>query len=103
MIRVEFNSNMNETFTLGRTSSATGNYNTMEIPMSIEAYALGMRAWKKGALIQEAFPTLSADVREFIMSGITPQEWDDMFGPEETDEVSDEGFDPYSNTYTNDC
>ena len=102
MIRVEFNSNMNETFTLGRTSSATGNYNTMEIPMSIEAYALGMQAWKRGELIQNAFPTLSADVREFIMSGITPQEWDDMFGMG-GDDVSDEGFDPYSNTYTDDC
>jgi hypothetical protein len=54
-------------------------------------------------LIQNAFPTLSPEIREFIMSGITPQEWADMFGPEETDDVSDEGFDPYSNTYTDDC
>jgi len=73
----------NETFTLGRTSSATGDYNTLEIPLSIEAYALGMQAWKRGELIQNAFPTLSAEIREFIMSGITPKEWDDMFADEE--------------------
>jgi hypothetical protein len=102
MIRVEFNSNMNETFILARVSPITGNLNEVEIPMSIEAYALGMRAWKKGALIQDAFPTLPAPIREFIMSGITPQEWDDMFGMGD-DDVSDEGFDPYSNTYTDDC
>jgi hypothetical protein len=102
MIRVEFNSNMNETFTLARVSPITGNLNEVEIPMTIEAYALGMRAWKKGALIQDAFPTLPAPIREFIMSGITPQEWDDMFGMGD-DDVSDEGFDPYSNTYTDDC
>ena len=102
MIRVEFDSNMNETFILARVSPITGNLNEVEIPMSIEAYALAMRAWKKGALIQDAFPTLPAPIREFIMSGITPQEWDDMFGMGD-DEVSDEGFDPYSNTYTDDC
>ena len=102
MIRVEFNSNMNETFILARVSPITGNLNEVEIPMTIEAYALGMRAWKKGALIQDAFPTLPAPIREFIMSGITPQEWDDMFGMG-GDDVSDEGFDPYSNTYTDDC
>jgi len=72
-----------ETFTLARTSPITGNLNEVEIPMSIEAYALGMQAWKRGALIQDAFPTLKADIREFIMSGITPKEWDEMFADEE--------------------
>ena len=101
MIRVDFNSNMNASFILARVSPITGNLNEVEIPMSIEDYALAMRAWKKGALIQDAFPTLPAPIREFVMSGITPAEWDDMFGRD--DEVSDEGFDPYSNTYTDDC
>ena len=73
----------NETFTLARTSPITGNINQLEIPLSIEAYALGMQAWKRGELIQNAFPTLAADIREFIMSGITPKEWDEMFADEE--------------------
>lgn len=72
-----------ETFTLARTSPITGNLNEIEIPMSIEAYALGMQAWKRGALIQDAFPTLAADIREFIMSGISPKEWDELFTNEE--------------------
>jgi len=73
----------NETFTLARTSPITGNLNEVEIPMSIEAYALGMAQWRRGALIQDAFPTLKAEIREFIMSGITPKEWDELFTDEE--------------------
>jgi hypothetical protein len=32
-----------------------------------------------GRLIQEVFPELSADEREFMISGIHPACWDDMF------------------------
>lgn len=31
--------------------------------------------YKNGALIQEAFPYLNDDQREFIMSGLTPEKW----------------------------
>ena len=103
MIRVEFNSNMtHESFILSKTSPITGNINDMEIPMTIRDFSIAMQKWKGGALIQEAFPNLPAPMREFIMSGISPKEWDDMFGMGD-DDVSDEGFDPYSNTYTDDC
>jgi hypothetical protein len=30
--------------------------------------------------VQDLFPYLSADQREFIMSGITPEEWNKAFG-----------------------
>lgn len=43
----------------------------------------GLRKWQGGSLIQEAFPTLSADEREVLMTGIHPQCWDDIFGGEE--------------------
>lgn len=36
-------------------------------------------AWKGGLLIQKAMPHLSADDREFLMTGITPEEWDCQF------------------------
>ena len=36
-------------------------------------------AWKGGLLIQKAMPHLSADDREFLMTGITPEEWDCHF------------------------
>ena len=106
MIRVELNApNMtHESFILAQTSPITGNVNEMEIPMNIRDYSIAMQKWRSGALIQEAFPNLPAPMREFIMSGISPKEWDDMFGMgDDEGDVSDEGFDPYSNTYTDDC
>ena len=39
-------------------------------------------AWKSGVLIQNAMPNLSADDREFLMTGITPEEWDEHFSDE---------------------
>lgn len=30
-------------------------------------------------LIQDAFPHLSADEREFLLTGIHPKEWDELF------------------------
>ena len=38
--------------------------------------------FRQGALIQEAFPYLSADAREFLISGVCGKCWDKMF-PEE--------------------
>jgi len=35
--------------------------------------------WQNGELIQNAFPMLSADEREFILTGITPDQWNSMF------------------------
>ena len=34
-------------------------------------------------LIQETFPHLSIDEREFIISGIHPTEWHELFGNED--------------------
>lgn len=41
-----------------------------------------VRAWEEGGLIQDVMPELSADDREFIISGCTPEEFDKIF-PEE--------------------
>jgi len=35
-------------------------------------------AWMNGALIQEAFPYLTTDEREFIDTGLIGDEWDKM-------------------------
>jgi hypothetical protein len=35
-----------------------------------------------GVLLQDAFPNLTAEEREFIKSGITPEEWDKYLGVE---------------------
>ena len=39
--------------------------------------------WRNGALIQNAMPQLSKDDREFIMTGITQEEWDEAYGERE--------------------
>jgi len=42
--------------------------------------------YQKGkGLIQNIFPNLSADDREFIKTGITSEQWDAMFTDEEKD------------------
>jgi hypothetical protein len=51
---------------------------TMDLPITAEQYA----AWESGTLAQNAFPRLTPDQREFIMTGITPEEWAEAF-PEE--------------------
>jgi len=42
-----------------------------------------LKDWKAGVLAQEAFSNLSDNEREFIMTGITPEEWDNVFGGDE--------------------
>lgn len=41
---------------------------------------------EQGMLAQDAFPYLSADVREILISGICPQCWDNMFTEGDEDE-----------------
>ena len=61
-----------------RKSLISGNINTMSLPITEEQYT----AWEQGTLVQDAMPHLSPDEREFIMTGITPEEWADNFGDE---------------------
>lgn len=39
--------------------------------------------WKNGKLAQDAFPYLSADEREMLISGICPDCWNSMWGNDE--------------------
>jgi hypothetical protein len=66
-----------------RRSPFTGKIHQMEIPMSVLEFSKREILWQTGMLIQDAFPTLDASQREFIKTGITPQEWEDTFGNEE--------------------
>jgi len=62
-----------------RTSRISAETNVMEIDVTLEQIA----EWEGGMLIQDAMPNITSDEREFIMTGITPQEWDSMMGIEE--------------------
>jgi hypothetical protein len=60
---------------IAKTSSLTSRTHEMEIDVSDKQIAL----WMEGALIQDVMPNLTPDEREFIMTGITPAEWDEAF------------------------
>ena len=63
-----------------RTCPFTNRVNTLFVKGATHA---GLRAWEQGTLIQDALPNVSVDHREFIMSGITPDVWERIFGREE--------------------
>lgn len=62
-----------------RTSNYSGITRTIDLPVT----QAQLDAWEAGALIQNVMPTLSPDDREFLKTGITPDEWDEMFPPED--------------------
>ena len=64
-----------------RTSPVSGITRSLEIPCTEEQ----MAAYKDGELIQVAFPNLTEDEREYILTGITKDEWDELF--KKTDEL----------------
>lgn len=73
-----------------RRSKISGIERTLEIPCTIAQYD----AYVSGELIQKAMPDLTPDEREFIISGITAEEWAATFLDEEED------LDPETETET---
>ena len=75
------------TIKVTKVSPFSGEINTREIDTTqekIDLYESGF-----GGLIQNIFPELSADDREFIMTGITPEEWDESFeGDDRSNDVA---------------
>lgn len=59
-----------------RKSVITGIERTRSIPVNPDDYI----AWQAGlGSVQDLMPYLTDNDREFILSGITSEEWDDMF------------------------
>ncbi len=65
-----------------KTSPFTDILHTMEFDLyDQDEFDLRLLSWRRGdKLIQEAFPELSEDAREFIRTGVTPAEWDKYMG-----------------------
>jgi hypothetical protein len=64
----------------GRTMLSTGT-KSLVVDAHIDRISQGWYSWQmNGALIQDAFPYLSAGEREFILTGITQMEWNELFG-----------------------
>ena len=57
------------------TSIITKEVSSMLIPMPYEQFKANYCAYQRGMHLQKAFSTLNAEQREFIHSGITPEEW----------------------------
>lgn len=90
-------------------------------PICNEVHEIGVNEadywdWQDGKCAQDAFPYLSADEREMLISGVCPDCWDRMFPPEEEEEEEDYkleefdydfrdeiGFNPYMGCYDWDC
>lgn len=60
---------------INRTNPFTGEINTMDLDITAEQ----IDAYAAGGYIQNVFPNLNADEREFIKTGITAESWDEMF------------------------
>ena len=61
---------------ISKVSALSGKIHTLDINVTYEQ----IEEWHNGMLIQEAMPNVSADEREFIKTGITPEEWNEFFG-----------------------
>tara|TARA_Y100001972_G_C7591339_1_gene296390 strand:- start:712 stop:930 length:219 start_codon:yes stop_codon:yes gene_type:complete len=63
-------------YEIEKQSPLTGKINIMEIEMNPEDYV----RWQNTAVnIQDALPYLSVDEREFLISGVSPDDWEQMY------------------------
>lgn len=56
------------------------------IPLNISELAFGLLKWDSGELIQDVFPTLNDNDREFIITGLSSEEFD-LITQEMDDEI----------------
>jgi hypothetical protein len=68
--------NLDQTLTCVGTCPISGK--GWELVVEAEQYS----KWQDGDLIQNAFPELSADDRELLITGITAEAWDETFSDE---------------------
>lgn len=67
----------------------TGVINTREIDVTWEQW----NSWLHGELIQNAMPNLTASEREFILTGITDELWDEIIADWDDDDIEWNGVD----------
>ncbi|QGJ95029.1 hypothetical protein SEA_REDWATTLEHOG_168 [Gordonia phage RedWattleHog] len=70
-----------------KVSALSGKTNEMDLDITEDR----LLAWQNAAdddpnrFVQHAFPDLTDDEREFLITGVTQEEWDATFPPEEED------------------
>jgi len=60
-------------------------YSGKEHKQEIDVTPEQITAWRNGELIQNVMPHLTPDEREFLISGILPNEWESMHGTQRID------------------
>lgn len=78
---------------LTRRSPLTKTDNTLELPCTEAQFNAASLAYKQGAMVQDAFSFLDAGLREFVMTGYTPEDWKKIF-PEEEEKEEADGYEP---------
>lgn len=58
-----------------RKSIVSGKVRTLDLDITYDQ----LHQYECGMTVQEAFSNLSVDEREFIINGITSDEWDELF------------------------
>lgn len=71
---------------LTKTSMITGNLHTVELPITEQELAAYQAQRRFGKSIQDYFPQLTPAQREFIMTGITDDEWQKYIAASEEDD-----------------
>ena len=64
-----------KTMIITKTSSLSGIERTLDIPITEKQF----KAWEDGELIQNVMPHLTPSEREFLITGVVQEEWDEMF------------------------
>lgn len=58
--------------------SKVSELSSIKVRVPIEQLLESANLWTRGSLIQDSFPYLSADQREFMLSGLTPDEFNQL-------------------------
>jgi hypothetical protein len=64
-----------------RTSQITKSNSSMELDITYEQLDRINNRFQTKELIQNIVPNLSMEEREFLITGITPKEWNELFNP----------------------
>jgi hypothetical protein len=65
---------------IARRSLISGKGHVWDLPVTNDQ----LLAWQNGELIQKAMPNLTDDQREFVKTGIIPEEWAATFTEDES-------------------
>lgn len=69
-----------------KTSELSGKTNSMNLPVTEPQLDDFVNRKERGLLVQNIFPHLTPDQREFLLTGVTPEEWNAVF-PEEDEDI----------------